>query len=253
MSQPTLQPFLPAIQALPVDQPLTKQDLLTASLLVKKDGDIVMYYAPHNESINREANIVIVGITPGWHQMKTAFEQFVKSLSSGDTLELCLKETKKSAGFAGSMRKNLVDMLDQCGIPETLGILHSSELFGQSRDLLHTTSIIKYPVFINGKNYTGHQPPIDRSPLLQHYAYSEFPDELAQIRPPALVIPLGKTVNHVITWLAEEDRLPDHTYLSGFPHPSGANGHRVKQFQQQKQQLQEKVKRWAELMKRNKN
>ncbi|HLS09357.1 hypothetical protein [Lentibacillus sp.] len=135
-------------------------------------------------------------------------------------------------------------MLDQCGIPEKLDIQHSADLFGKERRLLHTTSVIKYPVFINGKNYTGHQPPVDRSPLLQHYAYKEFPAEIAAITSPALIIPLGKTADHVIAELATNNMLPDHTYLTGFPHPSGANGHRVKQFRQQKKQLQANVKRW---------
>ncbi|MFD2761288.1 uracil-DNA glycosylase family protein [Lentibacillus juripiscarius] len=245
MLHTSIQHFLPFIGTLSNDRPLTKQDLLTASLLMEKSGDIRVYYAPHNDSINKAAKIVIVGITPGWRQMKIAFEQFVDSLSSGDTVETCLNEAKQAARFAGSMRKNLLHMLDECGIPNALGIPSSADLFGNSRNFLHTTSIIKYPVFIKGKNYTGHQPPIHRSALLKHYAYNIFPDELAQIHPPALVIPLGKTVEQTIVRLAEEQMLPNHTYLTGFPHPSGANGHRVRQFQQQKQQLQEKVRAWA--------
>jgi hypothetical protein len=246
MLHTTLQKFLTAIQTLHTDRPLTKHDLLTGAFLMEKSGDIKMYYAPHNEYINEEAKIVIVGITPGWIQTKTAFEQFIKILASGDSLEACLKEAKKAAGFAGSMRKNLLDMLDQCDIPNILDIPNSSYLFGEGRHFLHTTSIIKYPVFLKEKNYTGHHPPIDRSPLLQHYAYKEFPKELAQITPPALVIPLGKTVEQITFRLIEERKLPDHDYLTGFPHPSGANGHRIKQFQQQRQQLREKVKTWAD-------
>ncbi|TMN22219.1 uracil-DNA glycosylase family protein [Lentibacillus cibarius] len=246
MLHATIERFLPFIRTLDTDQPLTKQDLLTTSLLMECDGDLCMYYAPHNDYINKDASIVIVGITPGWQQMKIAFEQFVKSLSSGDSLETCLKETKHAARFAGAMRKNLQYMLDECGIPNALGIPASANLFGNSRHLLHTTSIIKYPVFINGKNYTGHQPPIRSSAILQHYAWVTFPDELASIQPPTLVIPLGKTAEQIITRLAEEKKLHGHTYLTGLPHPSGANGHRVKQFQQQKRQLQEKIKAWAD-------
>ena len=245
MMRPTIQQFLPSIQTLSTDRPLTKQDLLTEQLLIERDGDIEMYYAPHNEYINRKAQVIIIGITPGWRQMKTAYEQFVKSFAAGDDLETCLEETKKAAGFAGSMRTNLTHMLDQCGIPSVLGIARSSDLFGKSRDLLHTTSVIKYPVFFKGNNYTGHQPAINRSSLLQHYAFKEFPKELAQITEPALVIPLGKTVEQVIFKLKDEQQLSHHTYLTGFPHPSGANGHRVKQFQQQRLRLRKKVKIWG--------
>src|SRR5699024_3265260 len=140
--------------------------------------------------------------------------------------------------FAGSMRRDLIGILDVCGIP------NSSHLYGTNRNFLHTTSIIKYPLFIKGKNYTEHQPPIDRSSLLRHYAYAEFPAELTHITPPSLIIPLGKTADHVISRLAKEDKLPNHTYLTGFPHPSGANGHRVRQLQRQREQLLEKVKTW---------
>ncbi|WP_428909977.1 uracil-DNA glycosylase family protein [Niallia sp. Krafla_26] len=246
MLHTALMSFFPAIQTLPTNRPLTKQDLLREEFLVDKEESMEIYYAPHNEYINLEAKVMIVGITPGWKQMKTAYEQFLKSMVSGEDLETCLKETKQAAGFAGSMRTNLVHMLDQCDLPRILGISKSSDLFGKSRSLLHTTSIIKHPVFIKGKNYTGHQPTINRSSLLQHYAYREFPNELAQMATPALVIPLGKTVEQVILRLLEEQKQLDHTYLFGFPHPSGANGHRIHQFQQQQSQLREKVMRWGQ-------
>lgn len=207
-----------------------------------------MFYAPHNEYINREAKVIVVGITPGWTQMKTAYEQFRKSLDAGNGIETCLKATKNAARFAGSMRTNLLDMLNECNIPKALQLPNAESLFEKNCHLLHTTSVIKYPVFLKGKNYTGHQPPIERSTLLQRYAYEEFPKELARIIPPALVIPLGKTVEKVISALIGKQVLPEHTYIGGFPHPSGANGHRKKQFQQQKQSLRDQVNAWANNM-----
>lgn len=243
--QTLISQYLPAIQSLPKDRPLTKQELLTEQFLIRKVEDIEMYYSPHNEDINNQAKVIIIGITPGWKQMKTAYEQFIKSMISGENLKISLEETKKAAGFAGSMRSNLTHMLDECNIPKVLGIPQSSDLFGKRRYLLHTTSIIKYPVFLEGKNYNGHQFTINRSAFLQHYAYKEFPKELAQINPPALIIPLGKTVEQVVLRLAEEQKLFGHVYLIGFPHPSGANGHRVKQFQQQKEQLRKQVTAWG--------
>lgn len=240
----TIEYFYPAIQLLPKDRPLTKDDLLTGDFLMQKEGSLKIYYAPHNEYINPEAKVIIVGITPGWKQMKTAYEQLLRSNSSGDNLDTALKEAKRAAGFAGSMRRNLVHMLDQCNLPQILDIPCSLDLFGKSNDLLHTTSIIKYPVFSKGKNYTGHQPKISASSLLQHYAFEMFPEELAQIASPALIIPLGKTVEQIILRLADANRLSNHTYLLGFPHPSGANGHRIKQFQEQRLQLREKIISW---------
>lgn len=237
--------LLSAIKALPTERPLIKEDLLTDSFLIESAGKIKMYYAPHNEYINKEAKIVIIGITPGWRQMSIAFSAFIKGLEAGDHLNACFYHAKISARFAGSMRTNLIHMLDQCDLPKALNIPHSAYLFDESKYLLHTTSIIKYPVFVHEKNYTGHNPPIEHSNVLQHYAYSKFPKELAQINTPALVIPLGKTVEGVLKKLIREGQLSDHKFLFGFPHPSGANGHRVKQFNIQKENLREAIEQWS--------
>ena len=53
------------------------------------------------------------------------------------------------------MRKNLIEMLDELNINEKLDLDSCSELFEEKDYLLHTTSIIPYPVFINNKNYTN--------------------------------------------------------------------------------------------------
>jgi len=237
--------FLPAIQNLKSNGPYSKKDLLTAQFLMDKEGPIEMYYAPHNEYVNRKAAVVIAGITPGWKQMKSAFEQVRKSLENSQETEQILIEAKKAGGLAGSIRTNLDDMLDQCGVPDALGIESASFLFGEQRSLLHTTSIIKYPVFYQGKNYTGHQPRIHQSAMLSYSAFKIFPEELNLIQSPALVVPLGKTVDHVIKQLQDEGKIPNHTYIFGFPHPSGANGHRKKQFEQNKESLFAAVQNWA--------
>lgn len=241
--------FLPAMQTLSSHHPLTKQDLLTDQFLIETVGDLKMYYAPHNEYINKEAKIVIVGITPGWNQMKTAFEQAVKSIDLQHNMDQILKEAKIAASFAGTIRVNLVNMLDQCGIPEIINAESSASLFKEKRHLLHTTSIIKYPVFHHGKNYTGHNPAINQTSLLSSYAYKKFPAELNQIKQPALVIPLGKVVEQTIRKLLENRKLPEHVYLFGFPHPSGANGHRKKQFQQAKDGIISVISEWFKLNK----
>lgn len=246
MSYTKIQEFLPAIRSLSPNKAIERGDLLSEQFLMERSGDLEMYYAPHNEFINREAIIVIVGITPGWNQMKSAFEQLLKGLNSHQITEQMLKQTKIAASFSGTMRTNLIDMLDQCDIPKAIGVNSSSLLFTEKRDLIHTTSVIKYPVFHRGKNYTGHQPSVDRSSLLRSYAYDVFPKELEKIEPSALVIPLGKTVEDVLFKLLSQEKFKKHTFLNGFPHPSGANGHRKSQFQEQKESLISMVRKWAE-------
>lgn len=233
--------FLPNIKQLVNTE---KQSLLTKSFLLEIERDLAMYYAPHNEYINTEAKIIIVGITPGWNQMKIAYNQLIKSIEEGESIEKILKKTKIAASFSGIMRKNLTTMLDIIGLADILNIDSTAQLFTIYRTFLHTTSVIKYPVFYKDKNYTGHTPTIEQSDLLKQYAYEISPNELAQITSPALVIPLGKTTENVIQNIQIKNDL--HTYLFGFPHPSGANGHREKQFQQNKQLLRKKIEEWAQ-------
>lgn len=240
-----LEEFWPAINMLNPYRTLTKKDLLIKPFLIEKTADLSMYYAPHNDYINKKAKVVIVGITPGWHQMKTAFEQLLRSMDLQWDKEQILKETKIAASFAGTMRANLIEMLNQCHVPDVVYLNNASSLFREKRHLIHTTSIIKYPVFYKEKNYTGHNPDIDQSPLLANYAYQVFPEELALIRQNALIIPLGKMAEQIIRGLQVKGGLPDHTYLFGFPHPSGANGHRKKQFQVEKEQLVSTVRSWS--------
>lgn len=225
-----LSKYLPAIEKLPKGEPLTKDQLMTEEFLISQGGDLDIYYAPHNEYINNDAKIVIVGITPGWSQMRIAFESFMKGLA---------------ASFSGGMRRNLISMLDQCGLHEALHIDGSDTLFERNRPLLHTTSVLKYPVFFRGKNYTGHQPDLLKTAMLAEYATEVFPEELARINSHGLIIPLGITAERIIRHLYTANQLTGHTILSGFPHPSGANGHRAKQFEQNKYAMIEKIRRWG--------
>ncbi|SFC71781.1 Uracil DNA glycosylase superfamily protein [Bacillus sp. OV322] len=236
--------FLSKIDALPSDKTFTKEDLLTEQFLLNKDRDLEIYYSPHNEFINTEAKIAIVGITPGWTQMKTAFQEAKLRVSEGMEDIQIFKEVKMAASFSGQMRRNLISMLDDCGIAEAVELDASSSLFHDNRSLLHTTSVIKHPAFYRNKNYTGHIPKISSSSVLSAYAFNCFPNELEKLKHQLLVIPLGKAAEAVITDLANKQKLPNHFYMYGFPHPSGANGHRFSQLQSNMRQLKEIIEKW---------
>src|SRR5699024_4545262 len=87
MSYETLYKFLPAIRSLHPSRTFAKEDLLTETFLLEKEDKIKMNYASHNEYVNQKVKIVIVGITPGWQQMKTAFMAFVDSQEVNESLE----------------------------------------------------------------------------------------------------------------------------------------------------------------------
>lgn len=239
-----LNQYLQSIELLPYSRGLIKEDLIHPDFLIEKEKNLEMYYAPHNEYINREAKIVIVGITPGWTQMKKAFETFVALKAKGKLpINTILKETKKSASFSGTMRSNLIQMLDECKVQEKLDLPSTSSLFDDNRSILHTTSVIKFPVFYKGKNHTGHQPKIENSALLSKYACNEFADEINSLPESSLLIPLGKRVDNIIDELKQKGKI-NQVYLKRFPHPSGANGHRIKEFNKTKGYLIDSIDYW---------
>jgi len=214
-----------------------KENILNEKFILEDQSKIKIYYAPHNEFINKEAQILIIGITPGWTQTQIAFKTANEGLIKNKEIIDILKKCKYNSRFSGSMRNNLIDMLDEIGLNRKLNISSCSEMFNEENNLMHTTSLIKYPVFINGKNYNGHSPEILKNELLFKYVQNYFISEIKEIQN-AVIIPLGKAVEEVLMYLVN-NCLIDNKYiiLYGFPHPSGANGHRREMFEKNKEAL----------------
>ncbi|MGO4546008.1 uracil-DNA glycosylase family protein [Paenibacillus sp. 2TAB23] len=221
---------------------LTKEQLFVEELLLDEQPNMSIYYVPY-EYVNAEAKVMIIGITPGFTQMEIAIRSARDDLLSGVPLARIDQRAKKLGSFAGSMRSNLIEMLDGIALSNQLGITSCRALFEERRDLLHTTSAIRYPVFQQGKNYTGHSPSILKSELLYLYAENILLPELQEVKD-ALIIPLGKAVSEVVQAFVSKDWLNGERCLFDMPHPSGANGHRKKQFEQHKETMQRKVNDW---------
>ena len=77
--------------------------------------------------VNPKAEVVIVGITPGNSQLK------------GDRVGLSTREVKRMNAFAGSMRPNLVNMLDYIGVNRLLGIESCRSLWEEEFDKVDMT------------------------------------------------------------------------------------------------------------------
>lgn len=213
-----------------------KENILNEKFELYNKNNMKIYYAPHNETINNKARIFIVGITPGWTQTSIAYETAHNGIINNLEPELIKKECKKNSRFAGSMRKNLIEMLDELNINEKLHLDSCSELFEEKDYLLHTTSIIPYPVFINNKNYTGSNPKIMDNEILYSYVKRYFYNEIEKL-PNVLIVPLGKAVEEVLEKMIKDNLIKEEQCLLGFPHPSGANGHRKRQFEENKMKL----------------
>ena len=220
-----------------------EKTLKSKTFMLDKDEEkqIEIYYAPF-EYINEKARVVIVGITPGWYQMQQSFST-IKTVNHQLTDEEILHEVKKKASLSGPMRKNLITILDELQLQNYLGLTSSSELFGNANYLVHTVSILSYPVFYKGKNFNGHTPNILKTELLKKYILQNFVKELMSLDQP-LVIPLGATVSKVLFYLAEKGYIDQALILKGFPHPSGGNGHRHKLFAENKESMKQQIERY---------
>jgi len=217
-----------------------QSDLLIPELLIESENRLRMYYTPIDWT-NGAARIVLLGITPGWTQMALAFRGAAAAMADRKSPDDVARAAKFSGAFAGWIRNNLLRMLDDIGLPSVLGLGSASELFGTAGSLLHTTSVIRYPVFVGTRNYTGTPAPM-KSPLLARFARTVLAPELESV-PQALIVPLGNAVESTLDILAAEGHLGSKRWLSGFPHPSGANGHRVRIFNQNRCSLAEQVQR----------
>ena len=134
-------------------------------------------------------------------------------------------------------------MLDELELSNKLGIPTFKDLFESQSHLLHSTSILKYPVFISHKNYNGNNPRLLDSTILWNSVKTEFLEEIKDFEN-TLIIPLGKRVDNIFQNLGIQEKLTSNRILHNFPHPSGANGHRVKQFNLYKNDLKKTVKAW---------
>jgi hypothetical protein len=236
LSLATFATYRDAIGALP-EGPLTRRQLLTKRYRIGREGKLQVFYAPV-DVVTKDARIVLVGVTPGWQQMRLAFEAVRDALINQWADDECLAAPKATAAFAG-MRTRITAWLDDLGVASWLNIESTSALFAERRDLFHPTSAVRYPVFVGDdlRNYTGSSPSPDRSELLMSIVSARLVPELASF-PNALVVPLGNAVSRLLTLLPDVDH---SRCLLGFPHPSGANGHAPKQFASERNALRRKV------------
>jgi len=219
-----------------------KEDLQIGDFNLLDEANLKIYYAPF-DYINTDAKIVIVGITPGWTQMQKSYQVVKDVLSRNGSWEVALKEVKKEASFAGTMRENLINMLDSIGLNKKLALSSCRELYQTKNALIHSTSYLKYPVFYGEENYKGNSPSSLKPPLW-NFVERYFVEEINQFQN-ALIIPLGKSVEGVIARLRREGKLNSGlVYLENFPHPSGGNGHRVRQFAIYRETLSGQVASW---------
>ena len=136
------------------------------------------------------------------------------------------------------MRQNLIDLANQTDLAFYLGVESVQDLFNPDCHLMDNTALLPYPIFRDGKNYTGHAPKINRSKMLKTICETQL-QKIKEIYPNAVFIPLGKAVDEK---LSQANILPEEKIIHRFPHPSGANGHRFKQLDQNRAAINAQLK-----------
>ncbi len=193
-------------------------------LLMEREGELAVYYAPF-DYVNTGARVVLVGITPGIQQATNAARSLHDCLQQGLDLPEALRTAKHVGAFSGPMRNNLINLLDSIGLNRKLGLASSAMLWNGNGALFHTTSMLRYPVLLEGRNYNG-APAVQSSSLLERCFRTGFAREVEQL-PHAVFVPLGPKVEAQLQRLVREGVIDDARVLDGLPHPSGANAERI--------------------------
>jgi hypothetical protein len=198
--------------------------LIGTHMYKSKRLDIV--YAPFDH-VNARADIVIVGITPGKQQMREAIEEARRAMMLGLPDTEVLARAKVYASFAGTMRTNLVKLMDAVGLNVLLGIASTASLWGGDSHRAHFTSALRYPTFVNGENYSR-SPDMNSVPFLFDRSKNWLGEELSLF--PNAVIPMGDMVSEALIRIGRKMAIGDDRILAGMPHASGANNGPIAKF-----------------------
>ncbi len=225
---------------LPQGTKYRKAELICERFRLFSERGLNVYYAPFHHT-TRDARVALVGLTPGFTQMEDAFRAAKNYEGKGLSDAEIFAHVDATGSFSGPMRGNLVQMLDDIGLNARFGLATCGELFErQSRSLVHFTSAVSAPIFKAGENYNG-SPPLLGVPSLRKWVLENLSEELASM-PEALIIPLGKTADAAVDLISSQGFVDGKRCLIGFPHPSGANGHRKTLFERSRNRWREQLK-----------
>jgi hypothetical protein len=197
------------------------------ALTLHRSGNVSVVWSAFDH-VAVSARLAIVGITPGRHQAEVALGAFRSALRAGLGVAEASRQAKLTAAFSGPMRENLVAMLDFIGVHRALGVSSTAQVFDRGRELVHLTSAVRYPTFVNGENYSG-TPDMLRTPFLREMVDACLAVE-ARALPNALWLPLGPKPAAALGHLVSKGLLSHDQVLEGLPHPSRANNERIAYF-----------------------
>lgn len=198
-------------------------------------GKFGQFYAPF-DWMNKDADIVLVGITPGRAQAKSALKSLRAALRRGLPASDAAKIAKQSASFEGDMRDIAARLMNRFMFHKIFGLGNSADLFGKSSHRAHYTSLLRYPVlhwqtkFKKGEKLTGW---FDYSggesafsvDMLRRSIDQHFTPEIALFKD-AWLVPFGPVPALALERMAASGLIDVDRILLGVNHPSGTQWNR---------------------------
>ncbi|WP_322048163.1 hypothetical protein [Paraburkholderia sp. J67] len=189
-----------------------------------QSGGYELRYTPF-EYVNRDAKLVIVGITPGNTQLELSYGKAQELLRQGLPFDQTLREIKKFGAFGGSsMRPNLLKMLRHFEFERLLGISDVELLWGEHADRLQSTSVVPHAAFKRGKMFAGSFDEVLASSLLSECFRDCFVPSVKEMSSDTLFVGLGPCPQAALDWCIRNGNLHPKQVLGAFCHPSGAGG-----------------------------
>jgi hypothetical protein len=219
---------------------------LPNELLLASEGTLQTFYAPF-DYINTQARVTLCGITPGYQQAINALHEARRQLQAGASSDVAKRRAKETASFSGPLRSNLIAMLDHIGLHQLLELDSCARLFDTHQHLVHYTSALRYPVFVEGRNYSG-SPAVLSRPSLRQQVDTHLAEEVRTLDAHCVYVPLGPKVAEVFGRLQNKGLLKPEQILAGLPHPSGANAERIRYFLGNKARAQLSTKTNADVL-----
>jgi hypothetical protein len=197
-------------------------------LELEKRGKYLLQYIPF-EYVNKEAKIVIVGITPGPNQLTLAYDTAQKLLQTGRTENEILVEIKKAGAFgSSSMRPNLLKILRHFEFEKILGIKDVESLWDKDAGLLHSTSVIPHAAFTLSKSrnkmFAGSFNEVMKSDLFEECFIDCFVPSIREMNQNALYVGLGPCPQAALQWCINKDYIRPEQVLGAFCHPATTGG-----------------------------
>ena len=193
------------------------------------------FYAPF-DWINEDADIVLIGITPGRHQASVALKALRASLRKGNSPSDAAKAAKQAASFDGDMREIAALLMNRFQFQKLFGVRSCADLFTDVQTRVHYTSIIRYPV-LHWQTKKVKRRPVSRwwdysggdkafkTELLVRSLERDFEVEI-QLFKKAWLVPFGPTPALALERLVARGSIARDRVLPGINHPSGTQWNR---------------------------